>query len=436
MPALADPPSAPAAAPSSTGSAAPPSTGEIHITAPTTDAPVAPAKPGSARDRMIESLGKRGKAGPPEATPAPAKPATPPAPATAPEDTGEEADAPEGQPEATTETPTTPETLTEPELKLGKGKKPSPWKLKEYWQAKATKLEADLIEAKKNSLPADDIKSLQERSKIAEDRRKELEDEIRYVNYQKSEEFKEQYQKPYDKAWELAMSEINEIPVITGEDTVRQATPTDLLELVNTPLATARALANEKFGEFADDVMAHRKELRRLWQVQAQALEDAKTKGAEREKERMSQMELTRNTVTQQVMDSWKSANEEVMAHPENGVFFKPVDGDEDGNARLEKGFAMVDQAFKENPMDHRLTPDQRTAIIKRHAAVRNRAASWGRMKRDLAKERADHAATKKELEQFKSSAPGVEGRAPNGTVPQPSTARERMMAALEARAK
>ena len=47
---------------------------------------------------------------------------------------------------------------------------------------------------------------------------------------------------------------------------------------------------------------------------------------------------------------------------------------------RVRAAFELADRAFSENPMAPGLTNEQRQGIVKRHAAVRNRAAAFGKL--------------------------------------------------------
>jgi hypothetical protein len=306
--------------------------------------------------------------------------------------------------------------------------KVNPWKLMEEHKTRAAKLESEIVELKK-LVPNEAAR----KSEIAEleqtrARAKELEDEIRYVNYAKSAEFKEKYEKPYQQAWSKAMADLKEISVEdpnTGES--RQVTANDMLNLVNLPLGKAREMADASFGNFADDVMAHRKEIKNLFEAQAQALDDARSKGAEREKSMMDQHQAGLQTLQNQVSDVWTRANESAAKDESIGKYLSPIEGNQDHNQRLAKGQEMVDRAFKENPMDRKLSPDDRAAIIKRHAAVRNRAIAYGPLLHENRKLQARLAEVEKELGQFKGSTPGTTGTAAGKVAAPALSARDQM---------
>jgi len=414
-----EPPSAP---PSSVGSAVPSGRGEINVgsdgsiggapAAPRTPATPKPAKPAeaakpavhvpTAREKMQQSLIDKIKPG----TRVDAAPETPTPDAT----TGaEDADAAE-EPAEAAEAPETPEAPTEP-AKAGEAApkgKVNPWKLLDEHKTARANAEKEIAELKK-LVPNAELRK-QEIAEIEQikTRNKELEDEIRYVNYQKSPEFKDKYQVPYEKAWSKAMNELKEITVQDADGRERPVAPQDMLDLVNAPLGKARELANTMFGDFADDVMAHRKEIKNLFEAQATALEEARTKGAEREQKQAEESKTRHEAMIGQINETWKKAIESSSKDEQNGKFFTPVEGDQEGNLRLSKGYEIVDRAMSEfrKISDPSLSREDRAKMIERQVAVRNRAAAYGRMKHIITQREARIAELEKELAQFKGSTP------------------------------
>jgi hypothetical protein len=128
----------------------------------------------------------------------------------------------------------------------------------------------------------------------------------------------------------------------------------------------------------------------------------------------------------------WNEANAEAVADRENGQYFKPVEGDDTRNQLLGKGFALVDKGFSENPMDPKLTPEQRTEVVRRHAAIRNRAAAFGPLKYLVKKLTQEVADLKKANGQFKTSAPPTAGGTSTPSAGATTSARERMRQAGE----
>jgi hypothetical protein len=277
------------------------------------------------------------------------------------------------------------------------------------YKARNKELEAELAEWKTKSENVD-AKGLTERLEKMETRNKDLEEEIRYVNYQKSQEFSDKYKTPYENAWKRAMDDLKEVLIPTENGEGRAITGNDILEIVNMPLAKAREVAREVFGDFADDVMQHRKEIKRLFDEQSQALSDARKNGAEREKLRNEQIGKFTSEIDGYIKTNWEKANAEAHGDPKYGAYFKPIEGDAEGNQRLAKGFELVDRAFAENPKDPRLNAEQRLAIIKRHAAVRNRAAGFGRLAWQNDQLKTQLAEANKKLAEYEGSTPAAGG--------------------------
>lgn len=372
--------------------------------------------------------------------PAPETPTAPAAP--------KPADPPKAEVPEAPETPETPETPEAPETpKPGekpttpdpKKEKANPWKLYEHSKTRIAALEQENSQLKEKLVPEADRETFLKRLNEAEGRAKALEDEIRFVNYSKSEEFKTKYEAPYEKAWKVAMAELSEIGILDPQtNQQRPVEAKDLLTLVNMPLGQAREMANAVFGDFADDVMAHRKEIRNLFEQRTQALEEAKTKGAEREKLHKEQYDAITKKIGEDTQKLWKSANETAHKDEKYGKYFVPIEGDEEGNIRLGKGFQLVDRAFSDpSPADPRLSPEERTQIVKRHAAVRNRAAAFGRLVAQNTKLTTELETLKKELEQYKASTPNTTTSTTTApTNGQPVRARDRMLADLRKLAK
>ena len=410
--AIAEPPSPPPAPP------APSPSPPISVTPAAIDKGPAPPppKPGSARERMFGDLRK--KAGMEDAEP------TPPAVSkTTPEPE------PEPEPELTPEPATGKTPAPEPSSPADK-KKVSPWKLVDEHKAARLKAETEIAELRKTMADPAKVKAIEERAAKIEARAKELEEEIRYVNYSKSKEFQEKYQQPYEDSWKKWMGELGELTVADGSGNERPLQPQDLLDLVNMPLGKAREHAVQVFGDFADDVMGARKEIRGLFESQNKALEEARKGGELRQQEMQKQFQLQRETMAKQIGELWTKSNELAQADERVGKFFKPVEGDQEINGRLKKGFEIADRAFSVSPLDPNLTPDQRQQIVQLHSAVRNRAAAFGRLVYQNEKLESTVAELTAELAKFKNAQPGAGEPRQTGT-PGPHSARDDVFGAL-----
>lgn len=313
-----------------------------------------------------------------------------------------------------------PAAAAAPPAETGKSAKPNPWKLVDEYKAKLAKAEADHLETSKRA-----ISKVEWDTKVAEfeavaKRAKELEEEIIYTNYSKSKDFKDKYQAPYNSAWKRAMADLSDLTVdVDGQP--RKIGANDMLELVNMTLPKAREAAEQLFGTMANDVMNHRNKIRELFDDQSAALDEARTNGATREKARMEQFQSQQKEVQKVVLDGWKASNEKAMADPNVSRFLKPVEGDTEWNSRLERATKLADQAFSENAMTPGLTPEKRSEIVERHAAVRNRAIAYSMLRYENTKHEARIKELEAELAGFKATEPEAAGSTPPaGTPPQP----------------
>ena len=264
--------------------------------------------------------------------------------------------------------------------------------------------------AKTASLAETERKALSQRAEAAEKQLKELKDELSFRDYSTSDEFKSKFQAPYEAAWQRAMSDLKELTVDEGGQP-RPITADDMVQLVNLPLPQAREQAEAMFGPFANDVMAHRKEIKNLFEAQQSALKDARKTGAERAKQMSEQAQKQFEGIKSTIDQTWQTANESVVKDPEIGKYFTPVEGDEEWNNRLKKGFELVDKAMSINPANPKLTPEERASAVKRHAAMRNRAAAFGPMRYHLEKANARIAELETELAKYAESVPKTTGQ-------------------------
>lgn len=402
-----------------------PSTGA----APSSFTPPNPAFEG-VKQRLSERLAKKSvplpvatasaKASEKEA-PAPEKPA--PALAKT-ETTPTEAPAPatEHEEEAAPATETAKTEVEAPPAADKPAKKVSPWRLVDEYKKTTTELrtraetlERELTELKAGKSTAEPPKELVERLESAEKKVREYEDHLRFLDYQRHPEFVEKFQRPYEEAWKRATAELAEVAVTDpATGTVRSATAEDMMALVNLPLGKAREYANQLFGDFADDAMSHRKEIRSLAETQKAALEDAKSKGLERQKAMETQTAAQQAALAKSIGEVWSAANREAVTDEKFGKFFAPVEGDQEGNATLAKGFELVDKAFRDDPRDPSISAEERAARVKRHAAMRNRAAAFGRMRKWIEQRDARIKELEERLDAYAESEPSTGANASN----------------------
>lgn len=379
--------------------------------------------PKSSRQSLRDNLTSKAKPTGQEVVPTPVK-EPPKDPETPPEET----------PPATTEKPdaaaASPKTTTEEiDPKTGKPKKANPWKLYDEEKKLRAAAEQEVQRLRTSIVPEQERTTLMDRVTKAEKRNTELENEIRFVAYEKSKEFVDTYQAPYEAAWKRATTELSEI-TLTDPNTQQQrpVTSQDLLELVNLPLGRAREIADELFGRFADDVMAHRKEIRGLFEKQQNALDDARKNGGTREQQRREDFQKRNQEIQTFVQTAWKEADDSFKSRETNGQFFKPktveagkqlTEEEKEWNDALERGYKLVDEAWGKNALAPGLKPEERKEIIKKNVAVKNRAAAFGPLKRQNKRLLARIEQLESDLKEYTASEPGAGGRTPATTATQ-----------------
>lgn len=418
--------------------------------APSTPAPSSFPAPGPARAGFYAAIEKKAQG----ATPTPAKPPEapkPPTPKPAPKEVAktEAAETPEVETDEfsdATSTPTEPKPAEEPkatettappkDAPKGKaGKEPGPWALKKMAEDRALTAERELEQYRKAAPNAERLKEQQEKFQTIQKRNEELESEIRFVSYTKSKDFIKDYQKPLDEAWQTTMNDLAEIPVTDANGT-RALTVDDIAQLVYMPLARAKEEAVAKFGSFADDVMAARKEIRRLGDQREKAIEKAKVEATEREKQLTEQWQNHRATLKTEISTAWQEENDALKKHPKFGSYFSPTEGDSEEKATLEKGESLWKEAYAMNAADPKLTSEQRRSAIKKQAAQSQRSIAFGLMAKRLFKASARVKELEAKVAELEGGEPTVDGRNGGPAVAPAANAEDSLNAAIEKRAK
>lgn len=281
------------------------------------------------------------------------------------------------------------------------GKKVSPSaELRTAYEAlklKHKQLEAE-HQALRNAPPKEDPerKSLEDRLSEREKRLADLENEIRFSAYERSQEYKEKFEQPFVDAYQTGRAKVATLKITDADGNYRQATPEDFDRIARImDDDTAAEAAAEMFGNRAPVVLYHRERVQELNASRIKAIEDYKKLGGEREKQWQEQTAKQR----EQIGKLWKQANTEAIEKYPH--FFKPIDGDDEGNQLLEQGFQMADAAFSDNG---NMTPEQR---VKLHSAIRNRAAGFSRLAYQNKQLTAKIAELEQKLSEYESSEPG-----------------------------
>ncbi len=239
-------------------------------------------------------------------------------------------------------------------------------------------------------------KAISEKLDNASKRIAQLESDLRESAYERTDEYKQEFEQPIVNAFKNAYADVAQIEVENEDGTTRKLTNEDFNSILQMPLGQATREAS-KLGPAATAILLqHRQQILALHNRKNESLGHFKQKYLERQE----QQKVIGEKQHTALIENWTKANDEAKSkYPQ---FFAPDDGDEEGNALLEKGFEIADKMFDGS----RLTPQERVNL---HAAVRNKAGAFDRMvyrNRKLVKKVEQ---LEKELEDFRKSEPSGE---------------------------
>lgn len=294
--------------------------------------------------------------------------------------------------------------------KTDKPKEEGPWTRTHKAERRVKELEAQVQELSTRK-PGDDPEKLEFKTKweTAEKARKALDDEMRYLRYENSTEFKEQHYTPYVSKWERAIAQVRDLKIANPDGTSRTATAEDLSKIVqigsNDEAATA---AEELFGNptKAAFVLGLRNQLREAHYAMEAAKADFKAKGEERQKEyerqQKEQQEAEQKT-NQRFTTMWDELNK--AAIDQHKDWFVAAEGDAEGAELLKKGFELADLAWTGSD---KIDAEKLIAL---RSAERNKAAGFRYQVHLNQKANARIAELEKKLKEYEDSEPG-EGEA------------------------
>jgi hypothetical protein len=296
--------------------------------------------------------------------------------------------------------------------------------IKEEYQPKIATLEAKVKELE--SAGPKDTEETQQRFKQLQARAEMLENFVRLKHYEQSQEYLDKYQKPYEEAWDKCIRDISQLEVEVSDGKggyiTRRATDADISQLAQLPLGELFKQSNAMFGDAANLVQEHVREINRTWQAQTKALEEAKKRS----------MEVAQNSDKQHLEETrlrerlWVDHNTDLAT--KHAGYFAPIQGDEVGNKLLKAGLAFADLLFE----SRNLTPEKVALLPKRyqeelkakgklspeltvraHAIIRNKAANHDRLARQLRAARAELAAAQQTIKEYEGSEPPLGGDEP-----------------------
>lgn len=317
---------------------------------------------------------------------------------------------PEPKPaEKPAEKPTEPKVENQPEFSPPQVAKPS--QLKQWAErmgSRAQKAESELnkVKAKLTELetrPAEngDYKALTEQLAQARKRLEDYEGELRLTKYERSTEYKDKYEKPYQDAVNQAYGDVDELIVTepNPEDPEhpreRKATRADFDEIYQMPLGQAGRVAKAKFGDSAFLVLQHRTAIKNVAKAAVAAIEEHKAKATTYEQEKTAQEKLQEEGRSQMFSTAVQAIQEKFPS------LFSEREGDTEWNTALTKGRQIADLAYGDR---QGLSPQQQAIL---DAQVYNRIAAFPALKTRNAKLEVENERLTKELEEIRGSGPG-----------------------------
>lgn len=247
-----------------------------------------------------------------------------------------------------------------------------------------------------------------------EKRLAEVENHLRYKDYEASTEYQDQYHKPYlTTAGEATKRAVQLKVTDPASGTARALTPEEFWSIVHIDDADAAINAAEKlFGEGsakANFVIERRNEILLAHQRAEKAKGEFKKNAAEltrKQQEDFTKLGQERSATFKKLM------TEGIEKDP---TLYKPEEGDNEGNALLENGFHLVDRVFSGGaPAKEGEAPMSPQEMIAAHAQIRNDAAAFPRLAHKYKAATSRIAGLEAALDEYEKSTP-AKGEAPAG---------------------
>lgn len=310
------------------------------------------------------------------------------------------------------ENPATEKTAEKPaEAKTSdKKEKVNPWKRGDEFKELYEKSEAENLRLAKLLPNAKELMAKEEHYKKLEAQHKELLEQIRFLDYQNHPEFKEKYEKPYADKFSEVWSELSGASIMDG-DAERKVEPADVLKLGNLPAHMLVKEAKAKFGEDLGPWVAERvRELRNLNKAKFDALEKAKKDGAEFQQKAQESAGIEEKQRNDFLASTYEKALQDLDTHSVYGEYFKPKEGDDEWNAKLDKGNSFVEKAWSQSPLEKGISAEEQSVRVKRQAKLRKFAASFSVRELQIARLKTERDGLLQKLAQYQASTPDTDG--------------------------
>lgn len=327
-----------------------------------------------------------------------------------------------------------------------KPKKPSDYLREEMtkWKTKAETYEAEIKKLKETPVEHPEIKSLTEKLTAAEKRAAEFEENLRFTNYERSNEFKTKYEEPFVSAYKHGRTKTAGLKIVelknpdTGDlvRASRPATGADFDTIMAAPNDEAAIdMIENMFGTGTrSQIVTHaREKVLEFHTARQQALENAGKTSAEREK----QTSDFYSKLNKEITSLWESNKKSEALPDKHKKWFTPAEGDAEEKSTLEAGYKFVDKVNAEDARNPNLSSEARQEIVGRAAAYRHRAAVFPLLTKRLEKSQARIAELEASLKAFEDSEPGEgDGKRGDSEVVVGGSAMDSVMSSLEKRGK
>lgn len=280
-------------------------------------------------------------------------------------------------------------------------------------------------EKEKAAKPAEDPekKTLLESLDATKKRVAELEEKLKFTNFQESEEYKVKYHQPFIDAYTMGRNRAASLKVTDSEGNERPGTAADFDAIMQAPTDEAAAtMAAEMFGTKAPMVLYHRERVQEISAAAAKAQEDFKKGAEQRTKEEVEKNARSKVDAEKAAAERnkffWEQAKAGIEANPE---IFKVEEGDTETADLLRKSTATVDLGMnlltpdridelsdqvKSKLVNGKLPPHELTRL---HAAIHTRAIGYPILGKKLKAARAKIAELETALAEYQKSEPGAD---------------------------
>ena len=236
----------------------------------------------------------------------------------------------------------------------------------------------------------------------------EMETKVRHLDYTRSNDYVDRYQKPIATAWQKATKAMGELKVNNEDGSKRDATAADLTKVLQiTNGSDAREAAKAMFGEDAGDVMALRRGILDLYEQADQATKDWKTKGNEAQ-ERQQREEMENSGKLEAEFDGHIGKMRKDMPDIYD---FDPKDAE--SKKYVDETEKFIGIAFKGKGLPEGLSkPEQNRRIAINQAEIAARARAWAPQVLRAKRAEAQVEELKAKIAQFEGSEPEPGGKA------------------------